>query len=107
MFVLFSLVIAGLNGRAFVNPVICGLGKISFSGYMSHFFIVDLVALYFPLDEMCGFSEFSVTLYVLVFIFIAVLVTALFSTVTYKYIERPGIALGNTIIGALERRPRV
>lgn len=104
VFVMFAAVLSGLNSKIYINQFICGLGKISFSGYITHFFVVDVVRFSFPMEALNGRDKFIVTLALLVFIFFVVLITALCSTITYKFIEKPGIRAGNKIITAWEQR---
>ena len=83
-----------------VNRFICVLGKISFSAYLWHFFILTLLELtlstalaqvlvYFNGIEWLFFCGFFPAL---------VLLTAFFSSFTYRWVERPMIRFGNRLL---------
>jgi peptidoglycan/LPS O-acetylase OafA/YrhL len=106
---------AGNSVPLVVNPLIRNLGKISYSCYLTHFaalaLVVRAVRSHFPgyflpsgadvemLDT--GNSMHNLGAFVLIGI-LTLLVTVIFSTITYHLIENPGIALGRSIIRRLD-----
>ena len=90
--------------RLIVNRVICYIGKISYSCYIFHFFVIRLVAEllregYFPF-----FGGLSATLQLIVYYLLTTGITIVFAFLSYRYIEETGIRMGRRIIGRLERR---
>jgi peptidoglycan/LPS O-acetylase OafA/YrhL len=88
----------------FVNRVICYIGKISYSCYIYHFFVIRLVTDllregYFPF-----FGSLVPTLQLIVYYFLTTGITIVFAFLSYRYIEETGIRMGRRIIGRLERR---
>jgi peptidoglycan/LPS O-acetylase OafA/YrhL len=88
----------------FVNRTICYIGKISYSCYIYHFFVIRLVAEllregYFPF-----FGGLPATLQLIVYYLLTTGITIVFAFLSYRYIEETGIQMGRRIIGRLERR---
>jgi len=96
-------VFAFLLGRhpVLVNPVITGIGRISFSMYITQFAILDALD-YVSLPSLLGHSIAGVLAYYCA----AVGVTAAVSWVCYQAVEQPGIALGKRLIDRLEARTK-
>lgn len=83
-----------------VNRFICMLGKVSFSAYILHFAV--LYALAPVMDNLWRFSKIGVSsiFYATIFITIGVTLTFFLSLMTYKWIEKPFIAIGKKISSA-------
>lgn len=100
----FSLLVLGLGLKPFkilVNAKTVGLGKASYSLYLFHpLLIFTLIPVYYRCyahlsADLLGFlSSLLITLIPLTVI----------SLISYKYIERPGVAWGEKIINRLDRR---
>lgn len=86
-----------------VNPVTCGLGVISFSGYITHFGILALLK---PAVSWLGegFASMPAEIRMIALTLVATAGTACFSTITYYVIEKPGQRLGWGLINILEQR---
>jgi peptidoglycan/LPS O-acetylase OafA/YrhL len=85
--------------RFLVNPLICTLGKISFSLYIFHFIVLHLLQTdVFPDGFLIQGNLGFVAALLLV-----VLISTMVSLLSYRYIERPGVAVGNALINRLER----
>lgn len=109
----FAGIIVGLSGQnlpGLINPVICNLGKISFSCYLVHFAVLSLVFQYFglshfvwayPENNLSGMQNLLLALKVTA---IALMGTAAISTATYHLVEKPGMSLGKHLIDRLNRR---
>jgi peptidoglycan/LPS O-acetylase OafA/YrhL len=87
-----------------INPLICALGKISYSCYLVHFIALGLatrlLGLHFSQSLIlpdAGQSMLNFVLFVKLFMLTLVL-TILIATLTYFIIERPGIAAGRIVI---------
>lgn len=104
-FALFTFSLAKGAGKYLVNPLIVTLGKMSFSAYLWHFAVIEIVG---------GSFLTSITLWVdpieqpalaygVLFLGI-ILVTSALSWFTYRFIERPMIRLGNNWILRLDQR---
>jgi exopolysaccharide production protein ExoZ len=80
-----------------VNPLMCRIGKVSYSAYLWHFVLIYLFAdrvLAWRLDGVSGFAA----------AFIALAVPALLgATVTYRLIELPMIRLGHAVAARVSR----
>jgi peptidoglycan/LPS O-acetylase OafA/YrhL len=87
-----------------VNPVLAGIGRISFSMYVLQF------ALFAPVfglaQSLAGPAANGVALLVVHFSLLLA-ATAVCATVTYNTIERPGIRLGRLLIQRLQQRGAV
>jgi peptidoglycan/LPS O-acetylase OafA/YrhL len=101
----FTAVAYGLAlhpARLFVNPLLCHIGKVSYSIYLAHTaVIVALKAILKPVfPGTPGAASFWGAF------LIATVAATLVATVTYHLVERPGIGLGRRWIAALEARAR-
>jgi peptidoglycan/LPS O-acetylase OafA/YrhL len=78
----------------FVNFLTTYAGKVSYSAYLVHFFVVDVCS-----RNLAPYSiYFHPTVYFLIFLAISFLGTIAISTCTFLAIEQPGQALGKKII---------
>lgn len=96
-------------GRWLICLPIRWLGKISFSGYLWHFAILALLpALYqrTGINLVTGNPTHSWAYFLAFFATLLGLTVAL-SALTYRYIEKSGIAIGHNIAAALVRRSRL
>jgi peptidoglycan/LPS O-acetylase OafA/YrhL len=100
-----------------VNPWICHLGKLSYSCYLTHFAALAMVirimgfvlrghllaqeAGVVKLDSGHGLVNLALFLSMTLS---SLILTALFSTVTYHLVENPGIALGKSVIRRIAGR---
>lgn len=109
--------LAGSSIPMVVNPLICNLGKISYSCYITHFAALAIIIRFLHgawhqyISRSAGGEEIydagSEFLNLGVFLLItvsALILTVLFSTITYHLVENPGIALGKSIIRRLNER---
>jgi len=87
--------------RVLVNPVTCGIGKLSYSMYLTHFGAITILSMVFPR----GLIPQGDSGFILAFVLVGVL-SAGISVVSYRLIERPGIRLGRRLIENLEQRAR-
>ena len=95
----FTFTLASGHGKLFINRPIQLLGKISYSAYLWHFAILALTARYAPeyIDPVRqswggGFASFMIY-------FLAIMIlTCFFSAITYHFIEKTMIRLGNNFI---------
>lgn len=108
-------IIIAISGGALVlciNPLVCHLGKISYSCYLAHFAALGLTMKLLGLSfspEAAFFDTGQALTNLLLFvkiITIALLMTAAIATVTYHLIETPGIALGRKTIARLSTRAK-
>lgn len=92
-----------LSQRSFwilVNPAMCHIGKVSFSVYLMHFWVIALVHIWLePLWSGVAPSFASILFYASV-----VLGSVVVATATYNLIERPGQLLGRRWIQAIQNR---
>jgi peptidoglycan/LPS O-acetylase OafA/YrhL len=105
-FALIILALAFARPGLFVNRWIAFVGKVSFSAYLTHFSIIQLVK--GPLARVAGVDVYgyaAIGAFALGWVSV-VAATIAFSTCTYHLIERPGIAFGRHVI-ALRRSLRV
>jgi peptidoglycan/LPS O-acetylase OafA/YrhL len=86
---------------AIVNPLVCYVGKISFSVYLFHFWAIDIVQdhiafLWAPANAYAGAAMFFAS---------TALITCLIASVTYRLIEQPGQRVARLIIARIEGQP--
>lgn len=82
--------------KFFVNAATRYLGLVSYSVYLLHFTVVDIVSFQLLRTGLTGLPLFIIALVLTVAISTAV------ASVTYAFIERPGIALGARIVRRIE-----
>ena len=112
--VLFLISISGGVVPLVVNPVVCQVGKLSYSCYLVHFAVLGRLCSFFKLpldaahpkfDAGSGGSNF------LLFVKLSTMtlvITTLISFGTLQGIENPGIALGKRVIRFMSaRKPEV
>ncbi|MCK6457745.1 MAG: acyltransferase [Phycisphaerae bacterium] len=87
--------------RWLVNPLTCYFGKVSYSAYLMHFFVIRVMQGLFRSASLegPGPAQYLLALY------LVLVCTALVSTFTYHVIEQPGQRLGRLLIDRLDARP--
>ncbi|MNJ30607.1 O-acetyltransferase OatA [compost metagenome] len=98
MFAVFLVFVAYYPMRLLVNKVTVTLGKLSFSMYLTHFAVLNVLAK-LGFDKFLGGGNAESFLYFLTVLAIAAAV----SGITYTFIEKPGVALGRHLIDRLEK----
>lgn len=93
-FILLAFGLGNVDKHILLNKPILFIGKISFSMYLVHFFVLDVVEELF-LDVMLNYMS-SVSAMLNLFIVTLGISTPL-SYLTFKFIETPGIKLGRKI----------
>jgi peptidoglycan/LPS O-acetylase OafA/YrhL len=98
LFCAFALLLANWPSKLLVNKITVSLGKLSFSMYLTHFAVLIFFTRFefieiFPKSNLASFLHFLCV----------ALVAFLVSLFFYKYVEKPGIALGALLIENLER----
>ena len=96
----FSLFILGLSQARrslLVNPVIAGIGKVSFSAYLLHFAVIDQV-----LNRHRDFFHMDSSGWTAIAVFagtsaIVIALTCIFSTITYLVVEKPMMQLAKQL----------
>lgn len=98
-FGLLTFALANRPLKLFVNPLSKHSGKVSYSMYIIHFAVIE----FFTARNFFGLSSLgnSGTVIAIVIVFA---ISVLLATITYNYIEKPGIALGTRIITRLEKK---
>jgi peptidoglycan/LPS O-acetylase OafA/YrhL len=86
--------------KLLVNRVTRYLGKISFSGYLTHTAVILLTMrlLYHGSPQVAGLGNFAILLVA------SLILTVIFSTVTYQLVEAPGQAIGKWLIARTVNR---
>lgn len=85
---------------AIINPLIRHIGVISYSVYLVHFAVLDFVG--HPL--MSAIGALTPDLKFVIFFTVAVVLSTLVATVTYRWIELPFIELGRRLASATSGR---
>lgn len=93
LFCIFTILLANWPTRLLVNKITTSLGKLSFSMYLIHFAILK----YFFISGFSGIFPKSNIASFLHFLCVAI-AAAIVSIFSYKYIEKPGIAMGKRLI---------
>ena len=93
-----ALLLALRPGRLFVNRATIALGKRSYSIFLLHFAVLDAFSRSGAAAWFAGSNAGSILQ------FLCVLgAAAALATLSWRYVEQPGIACGARLIGALER----
>ena len=96
-FVLFILAMSQSRHTILINPLIAGLGKVSFSAYLLHFAVIELVLNrhreFFHMDA-AGWTAISVFAGTSL---VAIALTSVFSTITYLAVEKPMMQLAKRL----------
>lgn len=108
------IALSGVSTRWLVNPLIGGLGKISFSCYLVHFAALGMTLKWFAhgraLTEaspaLDAGGPLANSLQFLRLLLVALLLTVVFATATYHLVEKPGIELGRRIIRRINQHAR-
>ena len=97
IFALFAYGLAIFPLYVFDNPLTRFFGRISYSGYLLHFAVLELIA------RMVPPAVAAMPLpYLLVLGAGALTLTSVLAAMTHEWIERPGIALGQRLIEKLD-----
>ncbi|WP_339540584.1 acyltransferase family protein [Pseudomonas sp. RA_5y_Pfl1_P24] len=97
MFAVLFVLVAYYPVRILVNKFMIGLGKLSFSMYLTHFAVLSLFTKLGVVSLLGSGNKESVA-----YCFLVLLVSAGISLLTYNFIERPGVSLGRRLIERLE-----
>jgi peptidoglycan/LPS O-acetylase OafA/YrhL len=108
------IALSGAATRLLVNPIICRLGRISYSCYLVHFAAFGLVVKWLGHGAVltsvspsidAGSRLANLLLFARLFI-PSLLLTVVFATITYRFLEQPGIELGRRLIRRISARAR-
>lgn len=94
-FCLFALGLSGIPARILNHRVMQYIGQISFSLYLVHFFVLDVVKHYMKDEWVQQYG--TATMWMSTFL-VTLIVSGIIASVTYQIIERPGIQLGRSLI---------
>jgi len=103
VFVLLAWSLSLRPHAVLVNPLTRHMGAVSFSAYLTHFFVLDIISPRLPglfgnLIAYGGNAELCLLAA------LALIVTLIISTVTYYLVEMPGQRCGKSFISYIERR---
>ena len=108
------IALSGVSMWWIVNPLLCGLGRISFSCYLMHFAGLGLALKWLGRGQVlteaapaidAGGAHANAFLF-LRLLTVALLLTVVFSALTYHVVEKPGIEIGRRLIRKLNQRAR-
>lgn len=104
LFSIIVLAVAKTNNRLIVNPFFINLGKVSFSIYLIHFMVIEMVRHLFNYFHLTLYSDdfrylFSLSL--------SIIISYICAKLTYKYVEIKGIAFGENIISRIRNRSEI
>ncbi len=94
VFVALGYLLSKYPSKLIVNPFFCYLGKISYSIYLTHIFMIYLVSKLMKVIVLPYPKEVQ---YIIAFILVMLLSTLL-STVTYNMIEKRGVSFAEKLI---------
>ena len=104
IFVFFALALSIYPVKLFVNKITMFLGKISFSFYIWHFFILGFLGQYIRIITKEHFIKIPLFFEYFLVMIILISIIAFFSYLSYRFIEIPGIKWGKKIIIFLENK---
>lgn len=99
-FLVFALALHAYPTRLLVNPVTRWIGKVSYSIYLVHFAVIELLKRILPEHLPVGKTIGFFLAYILI-----LLLAAAISALTYRFIEVPGMNLGKRLIHKLDEQP--
>lgn len=103
-FGIFTFCLAEKAGFWLVNAPIRFLGKVSFSAYLIHFAVLHNGLLVSFIRNFFDEKNSNGPMFFLVYFPFVVVVTGALSSITYKFIEKPMIKLGNRMISQYQSR---
>ncbi|NID14573.1 acyltransferase family protein [Luteibacter yeojuensis] len=101
-FALMALCLYRQPYRWLVNAPLRYIGKISFSGYLTHFAMLQVARK--VLAKLHADTHLTPDLYFLATVAVALAGTVVVSSLTYRFVEVPGQGLGKRLIRTLEAR---
>lgn len=101
IFALYIISFSTGNFKAIINKPIIKLGTISYSAYLTHFAVIHFIKLY-GLPDMFSTNEKYISFFIT--FLIALITTTAISSLTYRFIEKPGIKIGNSLINHIKNR---
>lgn len=93
VFLLFGIIMLERDFYILVNSYIIKLGQVSFSAYVLHFAVIQIL----KYSGLTGATGVISILYFCLFLILVTLITFALSTFTYKFIELPFIKLGQSL----------
>ncbi len=87
-----------------VNRFWCYLGKISYSAYLTHLTVLPVAKGFLQKALTLLNLNLPPTIYFILLLAISLAVTIAVSSATYKFIEVPGLKLGQTLIAKIESK---
>lgn len=103
-FLLFGLGLSAVDKHFLLNKVILFIGKISFSMYLVHFFVLDVLETLF-LSSLMNYTS-TVGSVIILYIF-TLIISVILSHLSFKYVETPGIKIGRNISKQIEKRKNI
>jgi peptidoglycan/LPS O-acetylase OafA/YrhL len=93
----FFILAMSRSNSVLVNSLVAGIGKVSFSAYLLHFAVIELV-----LNRHRGFFHLDATSWSAIAVFagatlVVIAVTCFFSTLTYLAVEKPMMQLAKRL----------
>ncbi len=102
VFVIIAYLFAVQPFRLFVNPFLCHIGKVSFSVYLVHFWVIHFVEVHIlPALPLANSYLRAVMMYGC-----TTLISVIIATITYRLIELPGEEIGRRLIKGIDVRGR-
>ncbi len=105
LFGALAFVLSRGAGTWLTSPAVCAIGVVSYSSYLMHFAVLGILRhlLERGIDPLEVADQSNGALYFIVFYMGVVGVTVALSAVTYRYVEKPGIAVGRWVAKRLFR----
>jgi len=100
-FAVLTVALALAPRSPFNNPAIRALGRVSFSAYLVHFGVIDLLGPAMPGVFALDATGFESVWRSALFVAAVVAVTWLISAVTFRVVEQPMIGLGKALCARL------
>jgi peptidoglycan/LPS O-acetylase OafA/YrhL len=99
LFLALGLILSNGNCRIIVNPILCYIGKISFSMYLVHFTVIDWLRKLGFFDQTFAAGNLKYALSLIVIFSLTIII----SSFSYRFIELTIINFGKKIVKKIEQ----
>lgn len=85
------------------NNILAKVGKVSFSMYLVHFAVLSILDKLNWIDILPASNSISTVAYIIITYFVVFIAAFTISSLTYKFVEKPGMNLGKILVKKLDK----